>query len=182
MEYFDIFSNTPWSHCRKEDSVDDSRIYCSRLAPSVSVLNLLLTIAVKANLVRKKKRGDPRGGSSRGSTEIENVRYVFKENILVFNSLLSHCVHTFVVFSWSPGECPVLCGGNGDYSKGACVCHPGWKGPECNLRHDECEVPDCGGHGQCRDGECQCIRGYKGKYCEEGQRRLLLLFFYESST
>ena len=30
--------------------------------------------------------------------------------------------------------CPVLCSGQGDYSGGECVCRPGWKGKECNVR------------------------------------------------
>ena len=43
------------------------------------------------------------------------------------------------------GACPLLCGGHGDYKNGECECHPGWKGKECSLRHDECEVADCSG-------------------------------------
>ena len=38
-----------------------------------------------------------------------------------------------------------MCGGHGDYKNGECECHPGWKGKECSLRHDECEVADCSG-------------------------------------
>lgn len=45
-----------------------------------------------------------------------------------------------------------------------------WKGKDCSLRHDECEVADCNGHGHCVSGKCQCIRGYKGAMCEEGKR------------
>ncbi|KAK8719408.1 hypothetical protein OTU49_014053, partial [Cherax quadricarinatus] len=44
---------------------------------------------------------------------------------------------------------------------------PGWKGRECSIRHDECEVPDCNGHGHCVDGRCRCAKGYKGDFCEE---------------
>ncbi|KAG6798618.1 teneurin-m isoform X2 [Apis mellifera caucasica] len=55
----------------------------------------------------------------------------------------------------------------GEYINGECQCNPGWKGKECSLRHDECEVPDCNGHGHCTNGKCNCVRGYKGKYCEE---------------
>lgn len=67
-----------------------------------------------------------------------------------------------------PGVCPVLCSQRGEYINGECQCNPGWKGKECSLRHDECEVADCNGHGHCVSGKCQCVRGYKGKFCEEG--------------
>ena len=66
------------------------------------------------------------------------------------------------------GVCPVLCSQRGEYINGECQCNPGWKGKECSLRHDECEVPDCNGHGQCTNGKCVCARGFKGKFCEEG--------------
>lgn len=62
----------------------------------------------------------------------------------------------------------MLCSQRGDYINGECQCNPGWKGKECSLRHDECEVADCNGHGHCVSGKCQCVRGYKGKFCEEG--------------
>lgn len=74
------------------------------------------------------------------------------------------------------GVCPVLCSQRGEYINGECQCNPGWKGKECSLRHDECEVPDCSGHGHCSNGKCACARGFKGKFCEEGER-LLVLFF-----
>ena len=38
------------------------------------------------------------------------------------------------------GTCPVLCSSNGEYEEGACRCYPGWKGAECSIRHNECEV------------------------------------------
>ncbi|KAK3862550.1 hypothetical protein Pcinc_031597 [Petrolisthes cinctipes] len=63
--------------------------------------------------------------------------------------------------------CPVLCSGHGEYRDGECECRPGWKGRECSIRHDECEVPDCNGHGHCVDGRCRCAKGYKGEFCEE---------------
>ncbi|XP_048526396.1 teneurin-m-like isoform X2 [Dendroctonus ponderosae] len=73
----------------------------------------------------------------------------------------------FMFFDPSLGVCPVLCSQRGEYINGECQCNPGWKGKECQLRHDECEVPDCNGHGHCANGKCNCIRGYKGKFCEE---------------
>ena len=48
----------------------------------------------------------------------------------------SPCSHIFPV----AGTCPVLCSSNGEYEEGACRCYPGWKGAECSIRHNECEV------------------------------------------
>ena len=67
------------------------------------------------------------------------------------------------------GACPLLCGGHGDYVNGECECHPGWKGRECILRHDECEVSDCSGRGHCQDGKCICMQGFAGEFCENGK-------------
>ena len=73
----------------------------------------------------------------------------------------------FINFIFS-GACPLLCGGHGDYINGECECHPGWKGRECSLRHDECEVSDCSGRGHCQDGKCICMQGFTGEFCEQG--------------
>jgi len=62
----------------------------------------------------------------------------------------------------------MLCSGRGDYVNGGCQCNPGWKGKECSLKHDECEVPDCNGHGKCSSGKCLCGRGFKGEFCDIG--------------
>ena len=67
------------------------------------------------------------------------------------------------------GMCPVLCSGHGDYEDGQCRCFPGWKGLECQLRHDQCEVADCSGHGQCVNGKCVCARGYTGNACQQSK-------------
>lgn len=67
--------------------------------------------------------------------------------------------------------CPVLCSGNGQYSKGTCQCYSGWKGAECDVPMNQCIDPSCGGHGSCIDGTCVCSAGYKGEHCEEGERR-----------
>ena len=69
-----------------------------------------------------------------------------------------------------PGVCPLLCNSHGDYRDGRCECHPGWKGRECSLRHEECEVSDCNGHGRCQQGRCICARGFTGEFCEKGER------------
>ena len=74
------------------------------------------------------------------------------------------------------GACPLLCGGHGDYVNGECECHPGWKGRECSLRHDECEVSDCSGRGHCQDGKCICMQGFAGEFCENGK-----LYFRQTS-
>ena len=66
--------------------------------------------------------------------------------------------------------CPLLCNAHGSYVSGECVCQPGWKGKECQLRHSECEVQDCHGHGRCMDdGRCHCIKGFKGEFCDQGE-------------
>ena len=62
--------------------------------------------------------------------------------------------------------CPILCSGRGQYLKGICKCPTGWKGKECELREDECEVADCSGHGVCSSGRCNCSPGYTGTNCE----------------
>ena len=63
-------------------------------------------------------------------------------------------------------SCPVLCSGKGQYVKGLCVCSPGWKGRECSIREQDCEVANCSGHGSCFNGNCQCHPGFKGTSCE----------------
>ena len=45
----------------------------------------------------------------------------------------------------------------------------GWKGQECQLKHDECEVADCNGHGKCVNGNCVCARGFTGPACEQSK-------------
>ena len=70
--------------------------------------------------------------------------------------------------------CPVLCSGNGDYEDGVCRCFPGWKGIECQLRSNECEIADCNGHGKCVNGVCNCARGFTGKHCKEGIKLIKL--------
>lgn len=70
--------------------------------------------------------------------------------------------------SWILGACPTLCNGNGNYIRGQCQCHHGWKGQECDIREDECEVPNCNGNGRCVDGKCVCHTGFKGLDCGEG--------------
>ncbi|GFV84113.1 teneurin-m [Trichonephila clavipes] len=62
--------------------------------------------------------------------------------------------------------CPVLCSNRGEYIGGECVCSPGWKGKECQLREYECEKIDCNGHGECLEGSCRCFPGYKGSHCQ----------------
>lgn len=65
--------------------------------------------------------------------------------------------------------CPVLCSGNGQYSKGRCLCYSGWKGTECDVPATQCIDPQCGGRGICIMGSCACNSGYKGENCEEGK-------------
>ena len=82
------------------------------------------------------------------------------------------CLKSIIFYSLRPlGACPLLCGGHGDYLNGECECHPGWKGRECSLRHDECEVSDCSGRGHCQDGKCICMQGFAGEFCEKGMMK-----------
>ncbi|PAV59066.1 hypothetical protein WR25_10770 [Diploscapter pachys] len=69
----------------------------------------------------------------------------------------------------SGSVCPVLCSGNGVFSGGQCVCFPGYKGRECDLRTTWCEVADCNGHGRCTaEGVCKCDDPeWTGDACEK---------------
>lgn len=100
--------------------------------------------------------------------------------IVIITITINH-LHRSNHLSNSPGVCPVLCSQRGEYINGECQCNPGWKGKECSLRHDECEVPDCNGHGHCVSGKCQCIRGYKGKFCEDGKFKFVSYIILRSS-
>lgn len=95
-----------------------------------------------------------------GGEDCSESKYHFNKR---FYSFLEHKL----IFKMYTGVCPVLCSQRGEYINGECQCNPGWKGKECSLRHDECEVPDCNGHGHCVNGKCLCVRGYKGKFCGE---------------
>ncbi|XP_053726373.1 tenascin isoform X3 [Synchiropus splendidus] len=56
------------------------------------------------------------------------------------------------------------CNGRGNWSAEtcACVCEPGWKGPNCT----EPECPnDCQDQGRCIDGKCECFEGFGGDDC-----------------
>nr|XP_055054083.1 tenascin isoform X2 [Misgurnus anguillicaudatus] len=56
------------------------------------------------------------------------------------------------------------CNGHGNYSTEtcACMCEPGWKGPNCTI--PDCPG-DCNDQGQCVDGRCACFDGFTGVDC-----------------
>ncbi len=76
-------------------------------------------------------------------------------------------MRSFFSLLFLPGVCPVLCSGHGFYGGGRCHCLDGWKGAECDVREEECEVHDCSGHGECREGVCVCRRGWTGRHCQK---------------
>lgn len=82
------------------------------------------------------------------------------------HSLHSHGYVCCLLFS--KAACPVLCSGNGQYLKGRCMCHSGWKGSECDVPTNQCIDVTCSSHGTCIVGTCICNPGYKGENCEEG--------------
>lgn len=86
--------------------------------------------------------------------------------------LLIHPPICVCVCVCSPAACPVLCSGNGQYSRGRCQCYSGWKGTECDVPANQCIDIHCGGHGICIMGACICNTGYKGDNCEEGESDL----------
>lgn len=78
-------------------------------------------------------------------------------------------VLAFMTSSPLLAACPVLCSGNGQYTRGRCQCYSGWKGTECDVPASQCIDPQCSGHGLCVAGNCVCNTGHKGPHCEQGR-------------
>ncbi|KAM4697030.1 tenascin [Rhinophrynus dorsalis] len=58
------------------------------------------------------------------------------------------------------------CNGHGNYSleTNACLCEPGWTGPNCT--EIDC-LGQCNNRGQCVNGKCVCDQGFMGEDCSE---------------
>ena len=82
----------------------------------------------------------------------------------------------FSFFFPRAGVCPLLCSGHGYYGGGRCHCQDAWKGSECEIHVEECEVPDCNGHGKCKEGVCLCDKGWTGKSCDQSKSTTYVLF------
>lgn len=93
----------------------------------------------------------------------------FWTHLLFFEAMLGR-VHSngCMLSALFKAACPVLCSGNGQYLKGRCMCHSGWKGSECDVPTNQCIDITCSSHGTCIVGTCICNPGYKGENCEEG--------------
>ena len=53
----------------------------------------------------------------------------------------------------------------------ACVCNPGYTGPNCDIDIDDCADVDCSENGRCVDSgigsySCECFAGFTGSLCE----------------
>lgn len=60
----------------------------------------------------------------------------------------------------------MLCSNHGRYSGGICHCELGWKGSECDVPENECEIGNCNGNGVCVAGKCVCSDGWTGQFCD----------------
>ena len=101
---------------------------------------------------------------------VKSEKSIYSSNNFIATYIVHVKIRPDATFCFlSLGMCPVLCSGNGDYEDGVCRCFPGWKGIECQLRSNECEVADCNGHGKCVNGLCVCARGFTGEHCKEGK-------------
>jgi hypothetical protein len=87
---------------------------------------------------------------------------VLVENVIVtlgFQGMIVHLVRYFKLLKtiffnnliWID-ICPVLCNNHGKYENGKCICDYNWKGSDCSITLDQCEVSDCNGFGDCIAG------------------------------
>lgn len=93
-------------------------------------------------------------------------------SVFNYNTILTSVLFSLIIVD----VCPVFCGGHGQYLQGSCQCEAGWKGRECTVRLDECEISDCNGNGHCIQGICHCQAGFKGEHCDQGK---LIWFLFQ---
>ncbi|KAI3352310.1 hypothetical protein L3Q82_005175 [Scortum barcoo] len=101
------------------------------------------------------------------SSRLWSVLRIVMETEIVVSQEYATVSQGFLGPDCSRAACPVLCSGNGQYSRGRCQCYSGWKGTECDVPANQCIDIHCGGHGICIMGACICNTGYKGDNCEE---------------